>query len=184
MENLSAVLDQVRTVKSFAPGAKIRIAPVSIDSPYPRPARDPRNKALFGAAWLAGVARYMALAGVDEAAFAVGPGYADLVREDMAKFAGDGVVSVEVGGLCPLAVEALAIEHGDDRVTWLINKTDTSQEAVVGGLGGATQVHAQRIDERTVGQSSMPERILDVKGGSLSLTLSAYEVCRIRVPAR
>ena len=46
MENIAAIVDQVRTVRSFAPGAKIRIDPVTFDSKHPRLETDPRNATL------------------------------------------------------------------------------------------------------------------------------------------
>jgi hypothetical protein len=41
MENIPAVVDQVKSVRVFAPNARIRVAPVTFISPYPRPGPDP-----------------------------------------------------------------------------------------------------------------------------------------------
>lgn len=182
MENLSAVADQVRTVRSFAPRASIRIDPVSIDSPYPRPARDARNAGLFGAAWLADAVRYLALAGVEEVAFTVGPGPADVVRAEMSTHAGAKVLSTQVTAVRPWPVDVLAVEHEGQRVLWLINKTDGPQNVALQGVfDGDVPVLARRLNAQTASQSELPEQKLMTEDGALAVKLSAFEVCQLRV---
>jgi len=130
VENLPTVVDQVATVRSFAPQAKIRVGPVSIDFKGTAPGSDPRNRALFGAAWSAALIKHLALAGVDEAVFRVGPAR---IQEEMAGFAGRQVVATSVSAPLPRPVEALAVQGEDGRVLWLINQTEQRQKVSVDG---------------------------------------------------
>jgi hypothetical protein len=132
MENIPAVLDQVHSIRGFAPRAKFRIEPITIDSPYPRPGPDPRNRGQFAAAWCARMLKYLALAGVDEAVFKVGPGPCDDLLADAARLKGQPILATDVD---PHGrVDVLATEDA----LWLINKTDAPQQVTVtrGTSGG------------------------------------------------
>ena len=140
MENVTSLVDQVRTVRAFAPKAKVRVDPIGFNSPYLRPSDDARNRGLFGAAWCARVMKYLALGGVDEAAFKVGPGYAELAQKDLAQSAGKRVLACTVAAVGPAPVDALAVEADDKRIVWLMNLTDQPQKLVLGDLGNATTI--------------------------------------------
>lgn len=179
MENRAAVADQVRTVRSFAPKAKVRIDPITIDSPYPRPGPDARNAALFAAAWAAGLVRHLAAAGADEAIFKLGDGPAEVVRRRMAGLAGKPVLSAEVTGGRPAPVEALAVRDGGTVVVWLSNSTDEPRAVVVEGLAEAGSVAVWRLNAETVGLEKNPEKPAPLQAGKLPLTLGPFEVCRV-----
>ncbi|KPJ72897.1 MAG: hypothetical protein AMS14_06970 [Planctomycetes bacterium DG_20] len=184
MENLSTVLDQARTVRSFAPRARIRIDPITIDFKSTPPGSDPRNGGLFGAAWSAGFIKNLALAGVDEAVFRVGPAYARHVQADMARCAGWQVLATEITGPSPLPVEALAIEGKDGRLIWLINKTDQNQKIVVENLGAAATALLRSLNAETSSAAELPTNKAPIQNGRLELELTALEVCRVSVTSR
>jgi len=177
MENRPAAADQVRTVRAFAPKARVRVGPITLDSPYPRAGRDPRNRGLFAAAWAAGLVRHLALAGADEAVFCVGPGPVDEVLREMGVLKGRAVLQADAaaGDADAPPVEALAVRaDGGGAVVWLSNSTDRAQAVVVEGLGGAAKAALWRLGADGPAASSVP-----VEGGRLALELGAFEVCRI-----
>jgi hypothetical protein len=131
MENASAVVHQVRTARTFAPGARIRIDPVTFNSKHPRPAIDPRNHTAFGAAWSALALKYLSLAGVDEAGFAVHGDAARAIQEEIGAFAGCQLLEAVPKAAVRPAVDALAIAAPGATRLWLINTTDTPQRAAV-----------------------------------------------------
>jgi hypothetical protein len=176
MENIPAICDQVNTIRSFAPNARFRVALITIDSPYPRPGPDPRNGGLFAAAWCARMVKYLALAGVEEAAFKVGPGYADLALATMAPSAGRRVLATSVGPHA--AIDALALEDAGGRIVWLINKTDQPQEGVSVEFGREGKVQLRRLNASTSLKAGLePPAEMTLKNGSLRLSLEPFEVC-------
>jgi hypothetical protein len=185
MENLSAIEDQARTARSFAPKAVLRISPLTIDPVYPRPSRDPRNQTIFGAAWSAAAIKHLAAGGVDEAAFDVGPGYARLVQERLATYAGAEVLASTFDGPLPQPVEALAVANQGATVIWLVNLKGVPQQHVVIRVpGSATRARLSRINEKTRLDQSLPVEEVSVRAGELRLDLAPYEVCEITEPAR
>ncbi|HUS59095.1 MAG TPA: hypothetical protein VM141_10625, partial [Planctomycetota bacterium] len=180
MENATAILDQVRSVRAYAAKAKFCIEPITINSPYPRPGADPRNEGLFAAAWCTRVMKYAALAGVDEAAFGVGAGtgYAARVLEDFVKNQGAKVLLTTIAPAAPPSVDAFAIEAKDSTVVWLINLTDQPQKAVV-SLPNATRAELARLNEKT--RTKFESLRAAVENGELAAELAAFEVCRITV---
>ncbi|HEY3417496.1 MAG TPA: hypothetical protein VGM23_11485, partial [Armatimonadota bacterium] len=132
MENVSAIIDQVRTVRTFAPRAKIRIDPIHFTWPHPLAAPDPRIGKPFAAAWTAVMLTFLARAGVDEAVFAVGPGPSEDLLRHFRRYAGHPVRVADISGPYPQPVQALAIGDGNDLRIWLINMTDAPQRLVFG----------------------------------------------------
>jgi hypothetical protein len=72
-ENTLVLTDRVQTVRSFAPGANIAIAPIVLNT-RPGAEPDPRVAGEFGAAWSVSAIKQLALVGVGDAKFAFGPG--------------------------------------------------------------------------------------------------------------
>jgi hypothetical protein len=142
MENAGAVVHQVRTARAFAPGARIRIDPITFNSKHPRPAADPRNDTAFGAAWSALALKYLALAGVDEAGFAVHGEAARAIQEEIGAFAGCQVLEAIPKAAVRPAVDALAIATPGATRLWLINTTDAPQKAAVLGDGESEVIFA------------------------------------------
>jgi hypothetical protein len=135
MENVPTVLDWVNSIRAFAPNARFRFDPIGFNSPYPRPAADPRNVGLFAAAWCARVVKYLALGGVEEAAFIPNTKYAAAILGRVAPFAGARVLKATVSPGTPAPVDVLAVEGNGKMVLWLINLTDRTQRVAVEGLG-------------------------------------------------
>jgi len=175
MENLPCIVDQVAAIRSFARKAAFRVDPLTIDSRF-RKDPDPRNRGLFAGAWCARAVKYLALAGVDEAVFKVGPGYAALIQKQMGACAGMPVLGTSVGP--HEALDVLAVSDRGRRIVWVINKTDRPQAAILQGLKGITQAHVIRVNAATSVQSGLgPARTVSVADGSLRLELAAFEVC-------
>jgi len=173
MENITAVRDQVLSIKAFATKAKFRIDPITIDSWYPRPGPDPRNRAMFAAPWCARMLKYMALAGTNEAAFKVGPGPCDAVLKLMAAYEGRPVLAAGNGPHD--AVDCLAIDDAGRKVIWLLNTTDRPQQ--VGLRNPAERIEILRLN------ASSPRKFASRKSSNkdpiLTVKLEPFEVCVI-----
>jgi hypothetical protein len=181
MENLPTLVDQARMVRAIAPNAAtLRVAPIDFDAPYPRPAYDPRNRGLFAAAWSAAAVAYLAQAKVDEALFTIAPGAAAVLGQ-FTPLAGQPVLSTTLAGPAPLPISVLAVQHGGERLLWLINKTDQPQPVSVDKLG-KTAVTLCRLNAQTFSSPTLPEEPAATAHGALALTLEPYEVCRVTLP--
>jgi len=178
-ENVSTIVEQVKTARSYAPEAVITIDPVSIDSTHPRPVREPRNKGLFAAAWSANFVKYAAIAGVDEVKFQVGEpgdtGFARTVQKELGQYAGHSVYDARVEGPLPLHVDASAIDAGDDgTVLYLINRTGRPQTVTLQDPpAGKADLHHFAAPPK--------DETIDL-GKSRTIQLSPLEVCRVRLP--
>ena len=139
MENLPGIFDQARTVRSFAPAAKIALA--SLDSPYGRPAPDARNQGPLAGAWATALVKYAALGGVAEVGFNVGPGFSQSLRDDLNRWAGATVLAADIPFVGRPTVEVLAVEKDGTRTAWLINLTQQPQKVVVNA--GKAEVNAE-----------------------------------------
>lgn len=175
IDNLSAMPDQVRTAHTYAPGAPVRIKPVRLDPPHPRPERDPRNAALFGAAWSAAVLKYLALAGVEEATFQIGPGPAQKVQNAVGAYAGKTLRAVKIAHHGPTQVEAFTIQ-GEAPTLWLINLTAENRPIVLQNVPSnlpATLYRYRAEGDPAKETASTPTR-------DLALTLAPYEVVELQ----
>ncbi|OPZ29736.1 MAG: outer membrane biogenesis protein BamB [Lentisphaerae bacterium ADurb.BinA184] len=183
-ENLPAILDQVRTMRAVAgTAAKVRLDRLGFDSPYPRAARDLRNGGLFGGAWLAAAIGYAGLAGVDEAVVAVGPGpAADWVARELGGLAGCAIHAVRTDGPPPPPVFAYATARPGQAKPdlWLVNLTDDAQAVAVAEIE-AGQVTLNRLNTATLAATVQPETQTVPAGGTMTVRLLPYEVCRMAV---
>lgn len=180
MENIPAVVDQVKSVRAFAAQAKIRIGPVTFNSPYPRPGPDPRNQGLFGAAWVVRMMKYLGRAGVAEAGFDVGAGAAADAVQELAKFAGGPLLTTALdGGGIPATVEVLAVEADSQRQLWVVNLTDQPETVTLAGLGAGAAV---RIEHGAAWGAERPKpRTATAARGEIALELAPFEVCRLMI---
>jgi hypothetical protein len=179
MENIPAVVDQVRSVRAFARKARIRIEPVTFNSPYPRSAPDPRCQGAFGAAWVVRMVKYLGCAGVDEAGFDVGTGAAAVAVQEMAKHAGSPLLSTAFdGGGVSAAVDVFAIEADDKRQIWAVNLTDEPQAVTIAGLGAGAAV---RVGRGGAEDTAEPKPQTTTAKGEIMLDLVPFEICRLRV---
>jgi hypothetical protein len=159
MENVPTLLDWVHSIRSFAPKASLRFDPIGFDSPYPRPSADPRNEGLFAASWSMRVMKYLALGGVDEAAFSHVDGYSAVALHRLDAFAGREILQVEVSPGRPSPIDALGVEKDGKEVVWLMNLTDRSQTVSMRGLAKVENLRLTGVDSPREPQSD-PSAIL------------------------
>lgn len=179
MDNVTSVMTQAKTARSFAPHAKLRIDPVTLNNIHPGAGLDSRNETAFGAAWSAAVLKYLSLGGVDEAAFAVGPGTAHGVQQVIGAFAGDGVYETDIRSGGPPQVEAFAVDHKGSPVLWLINLCAVRRTVVCESPHGGSKATLLRGvgSNGTTGQPDTQTQSLD--NGRLQVALAPYEVCQV-----
>ena len=177
MENLSAIVDQARMVRSSAPKAKLVVNPISINVPYPRPGRDPRNMGLFAGAWSAVCIKHLATAGVDQAGCAVGPGFARQVQQELGHYAGRPLRAVEISGEEPSPIEAIAIDDAGDSPIWLINKTDQPQRVVIEGWSREL-ITKSLVSTKPVTAETQPAESDSTNQAGLVI-LAPFDVCRV-----
>lgn len=168
MENVPTVLDWVNSIRAFAPNAKFRFDPVSFNSPYPRPSADPRNDGLFAASWCSRVVKYLALGGVEEAAFVPVTNYAATALSRIAPYAGRRLLQVSIAPGTPTPVDALAIDGDGCTVIWLMNLTDKTQKVAIDGLRKPNSLRLTSISGKPYSHTNLS-----------SLKLSPFEVLEI-----
>jgi hypothetical protein len=141
MENIPAVIDEVATIRSFATGASIRVDPVGFNSKVRGAMTDPRSEMPFGAAWCAAMLKALAVAGVEEAGFAVDGDFAHATQREIGAHAGAALLETKLEGAPRPPVEALGVADGGKRLVWLINRTSDIQEIdlVEGGVQAPLQ---------------------------------------------
>jgi hypothetical protein len=186
MENPPVVGDMARLRRkesSLPAGAPLVIWPATIEPPYVRAQRDPRNNGLFAAAWSALFVKCAAAAGVDAVKFDVGPSYAAAVQESLGSLAGCQVLETKVQAADPIPVDALALEKNGRKIVYLINKTDRPQPVVLSGVEGKCEIF--RLNESTAMRSTDPTFQETIPpDGTLRLELKAFEVCRVTTTAK
>jgi hypothetical protein len=121
MENTTAVVPEVATVRSFASCTSVRIDPISMKAPYETADMNIQGGESFAAAWCVRMVKYLALAKVDEAAFDIDEPAARRVLEALAAHAGRAVALTDIGPHEP--VDAFGIVDDDRYELWVINKT-------------------------------------------------------------
>ena len=179
LENAPTVQDWARSLRAIAPQAVLRLDPITMNTPYPRPEKDARNRGVFGAAWRVRLLKYLALGGVNEAAFADSTAYAALVLQRLAPCAGAQLLATEMTPSAALDVLVLEI-HGK-RIIWLINLTAQPQQVTLDLPGTATLI---RIDEHARLGAALPVTKMagkDLQHGHALLRLEAFAVSEITV---
>jgi outer membrane protein assembly factor BamB len=177
MENIPAVVDQVKSVRVFAPNARIRVEPVTFISPYPRPEPDPRCLGPFGAAWVVRMMKYLGCAGVDEVGVDVGAGTAAIAVQELAKFAGSPILATAFeGGGIPAAVEVLAVKFDGKRRIWVVNLTDQPVAMTLAGLDAGSVV---RMERGATLAAEQPKALSATAKGEIALDIAPIEICRL-----
>jgi len=179
-ENQTAIIDQVRTIRTVAPTAVLHIGPIGFDSPYPRPGRDPRNNGFFAAAWSGAMVTALARAGVDEAAFAAGPLYVTPALQLFLPYAGRQTLDTTLAGRDSGALRAVAVQSGAEEVLWIVNTTDELQQLTLDGLDAATLI-VDRVAPHLVDQPAAARHAVHLATPHPTLHLAPYEVCRVRI---
>jgi outer membrane protein assembly factor BamB len=179
MENIPAVVDQVKSVRAFAPKARIRVAPATFTSPYPRPGPDPRWQGPFGEAWVVRMMKYIGCAGVDEAGVDVGTGAAATAVQELAKLAGCPLLATTFeGGGIPAAVDVLAVEADGKRRIWVVNLTDQPVAVTLAGMGAGAAI---RIERGAALAAEQPQPITATARGEIAMDIAPLEIRRLSV---
>jgi len=218
-ETPAAQGDTVRSARALAPGKQVVVGPVTIRPrvwpfgelpgygglPYQV---DPRQCALFGAAWTVASAKHLAEAAADAVTYFETTGWRGVLETEAGSAAPEvfrsqpGAVFplyhvladlaewqegelAEAQSTDPLAVEALAVRAGDRLHALVANLTPAAQACVLAGLD-AERVSIRRLDETTFEVASeRPDEFrahgesVDTPGGRLSVELAPYAVLRV-----
>jgi hypothetical protein len=182
-ENNLVLIDHARTARSFAPKAVLKVMPVTVNPSNPRPESDPRNSSALSGAWAAHLIKYLSLAGISEAAFGTGPGYARRVVKLLGIYAGRGLRESLVTGseTLPAPIDAFTIDDGGSPVMVLINTTKDEQRIRVKGMP-AGALRLRRLNDKTTPDAAPREESKTPEGDSVTVTLAAYEVCIVSGP--
>jgi hypothetical protein len=183
MDNASSIAGQLRSTRRLAPGARLRIDPIALDSLHPRATpRDPRNDTPFAAAWLVAAAKHLALGGTHEAAFVLDGPFARAALAALAHHSGcafrDATVTCAAGS-APVA--AFALETDSGLALWLANLTAETQPLTLSALPPTAPVTLQRLHAAT-GHAfrEFPGGFTDAHGQT-SLRLAPHEVCQLNL---
>jgi D-apionolactonase len=224
METLEALPHQVRSARAFIGDKPYRVGPSSLaprETPYgadtvPNPANkriclaksDPRQRGLFGAAWVFGYTATLAKAGVEAVALGSPTGPAGIIhrRADypqpwydglkgpavypafhvvagLARAAGRPQVRIDSSN--PRAVECVAYRVDGATRVWLANLTHLEQTVELSGLPGGTGALRVLDEDSFVSAASNrrpfkagSKRVQDLK----LLRLNAYAVASFEAP--
>jgi hypothetical protein len=179
-ENNMSLVDHARTVRSFAPNATLKVMPIHLEPSHPRAAMDPRRTALFGGAWAANLIHYLSIAGVSEAGFTTGPGYASRVVKTLGSYVGRGLIACSVSGSesLPASVDAFTIDDGGSPVVTLINTANAEQRVTVKGLP-TRNLRLRRMNGKTAADALPTEETKRGEKDGINISLAPYEVCLI-----
>lgn len=190
METLHVQGAIAANARRLAPGRALAASPVTLGPRFnphapglPQPA-DPRQGALFGAAWLAGSLKHLAEAGVSSVTYgqAVGP-------HGVMPAEGEGVYPVyhllawlapwqaarvqPVASSAPLRAVALALRQGRRLALLLANLTAAPQPVLLEPLTGVARL--RRLNEVNATPAAQPPERLPAAQGALALLLWPYE---------
>ena len=173
MENTSAVIDQIQTLRSFAGAVTVRVDPVLIDSHHPRPGRDMRNRGLVAAAWCARMVKHLAMAGADEAVLDVDGPYARLVLDMLHQQQGQCLEATSAAVHGP--VDAFVLGQ---QVLWLINKTHQMRDVKLALPGRPGQVAMKRLRPKAPArwEQGAAQRLA---AGTITVGLEPFEVVTV-----
>jgi hypothetical protein len=177
-ENNGVFVDHARTVRSFAPNASLKVMPIHLNPTHPRPTTDPRNAAPFGGAWAAHLIHRLSVAGINEAGFTTGPGYANRAVKTLGAYVGRGLRATAVTGSesLPAPADAFTIDDGGSPVLVLINTTGDEQRIAVKGLP-AGNLRLRRMSGKTAPDAPPAGETKKSEKDGLIVTLAPYEVC-------
>ncbi|MFP4055354.1 MAG: hypothetical protein ACLF0G_00620 [Candidatus Brocadiia bacterium] len=206
VENLEGQGWTVATARQFAPGLPLALGPVTLRPrgrtrpPAPGtlpPSVDPRQGALFAAAWTVGmlqqlaqrcvhsITAYETTGGLGVMETEAGSPAPDLlpsrpgcvfpvylVFDALADFAGGETLAVAVND--PLRVAALGATKGGKRRMLLANLDDEPQEVVVRGLEGLLGLH--RVDDSNVAQATRAPEVARRKVGEVVSATGPFDL--------
>jgi hypothetical protein len=172
MENIPAIVYQARTIRSFAPHAKLRVGPIVLLNPeWPN---RPQLAGNFTAAWTATFLKYLSEAGIDQAAFDLQADEATKVLDDLKPFAGRPMLEVDKTPH-DVRVDALAAEDHGSCVLWIVNASDAATPVAVEGLGQSSKARLAALS----GGGAVQAADHPIPSAGLSLSLTPYEVLRV-----
>jgi len=220
METLEAMEHVIRSTRSFIKGKAYRIGPSAIsarDNPYgagtaPNPANDrvclasmdPRQRGLFGAAWILGYLAALAKGGIDVASVAATTGPSGVIALNtypqpyfdqftgpvvypvyhvvagFAQATGQSVLSTKSSDASQVTEIAYRTANGTE--VWLANLTEREQRVSLTGIG-KSPARAAILDEDSFEEAATRPGFLGEARRELQknepLTLKAYAVARI-----
>jgi hypothetical protein len=164
---------------------------------------DPRQRGLYGASWLLGLAAGCTQGGLDAVALASAVGAQGLIYRKAAYpqpwFDGNdarvypayhvlaglgplsGVRGLSVANDAPSRMTAIGAQMRTGRILWLANRTGEKQKVKIRGLDGPARIHV--IDEASFAAATRDPAMLSVEGSSLrkvsDIELAPYAVVRI-----
>jgi len=166
MENLSAIVAQARTIRSFAPRPLLRVGPISLNSSWPSIVRPPG----LAAAWTAGAIKQLSLANIDEAAFLDSTPEAARIVEVFKKLTGKPLVEVSVTP--GTDIDAFAVNDIGTTTLWVINRSGAPRDVTLEDLPPGAALRASR--------PTVPDEPVALQGDHVAL--SPYEVYQLVVP--
>lgn len=166
MENTPAIIDQAKTIRSFAPRALLRVGPISLNGGWTALTRPPG----FAAAWTTAAIHALSQANVDEAAFLPSTPQADRIVSLFNAFAGKPLVSVNVSPSPD--IDAFAVNDIGVTTLFLVNRSVQSQRVVLDNLPTGTPA---KLSRPAASDATQPMK-------DNTLELAPYEVCRIAIP--
>ena len=178
MENLTALVDQANTARSFSPDAKLHIDSIGFDSPYPRPHSDPRNNTPFAAAWLTIAAKYLSIAALEDAAFNIPAPYASLALSLLNPYAGKPLLQTDISSPLPNLIDAWAVQDATAPAVFLINKTRRRQTVALKIKSAPTSYTLSRIQP----DAKITEEPITPKNNQITITLNPLETSRLTPP--
>jgi hypothetical protein len=175
MENVSAVCDQAKTVKDFAPEASLHVG-AALRTPKAGTGQDPRAPSPFAAAWATALVKYLSCGNVEETAFDLGPGYVIQVVDAMRPLSGKEVLDVQLSQHEALHPTAFAVKDGDATIVWIANRKSESVQVLMDASSSAKIMH---IDASAKVDVTPAEQEAEIKDGHVLVDLPPYGVARV-----
>ena len=171
MENLPAIADQARTIKSIGPICPhMSVGPIGLNAK----GDDPRSGQPIAAAWAVGMVGALGHGHVDEAAFDL-PGELPAAALDALRpFANWQLMDVETVPRHSAHMLAFGCFDGKEKIVFLVNKTahPWHAELVLSSDGSESVARRPRAPKEQVA--------VEIAGGWIEVGSGAYEVCRVR----
>jgi hypothetical protein len=178
MENVSAICDQAKTVKSFAPEASLHVG-AALRATKAGAGQDPRAPSPFAAAWATALLKYLSCGGIEEAGFDLGPGYVTQVVDAMRPLAGKDVLDVQVAPHEALHPTAYAVKDGAATFVWVANRKPRAVQILLEGISGTSAAKVTHIDGGGKVDVAPTEQQAEVRDGNVLINLPPYGVARV-----
>ncbi|HWE02954.1 MAG TPA: hypothetical protein VG326_11150 [Tepidisphaeraceae bacterium] len=163
MENIPAVTDQANTIRSFTTDCKLGVGPIHIPGE--------KDDQPIASAWGVAMVKSLALGGVDEANFALGP-HATAALQAVAPYAGRQLLEVETEPADSHHLIAFAAENERGIGLFLVNRTAHACHVEIDGIA-VPQVRVMRLSTKTADETT------ETSGKTLKVEIGPFDVCRV-----